>query len=135
YGQTREITAIQWQIHDTLALDHLAQVRRLRLQDWRGTLHFDRLGDLADLKDHVHSYPVLHVDDDAGSNGLLEALGFHRHGVASHGDRCHHVIPTGVTSCFEFYSGSLVRDGHRSVWHKRTGLVGDRSHNGAGRRL
>src|SRR5262249_61773392 len=70
HRQTREIAAIQWQVNNALALDHLAEVGRFRLQSWCSSLHFDSLGDLTDLKNYVDADAILHVHNNAGSHSL-----------------------------------------------------------------
>lgn len=132
HDQLREIPAVQWQIADAAGGDHLAQRRRLRLEDGRRRLHFDGLSNVSDLQLKIDSKPVLHLQRDSVSNYAGKPLGVYFDRVAADLQRGCNV--DAVVSCcnIELQIRIAVRDYDLSSRDRQPAGIGNQSCNDSG---
>jgi hypothetical protein len=114
--------AIQWQILDLLLLHHSPDIRRLTLQQRRGFVNFNHLGDLADLQCEVDRGPRLNVDLYVVDDLRREPVRRRFHRIDSRAKTAELILAGVVRPRGQCNAGSCIR--------RRQGSAKDRSSTG-----
>ena len=120
-----ELTAVQRQLEHLLVRDHLADAGIPRLDERRGALHRDRLGELSELQRDVERRIRIHLQDDAGLNEFAEALQLRIEAVGANRQVLQDVGTRLVAHCGAHEAGFGLRDRDGDARKDRAALIAD----------
>jgi hypothetical protein len=121
--QREEAAAVQRELQDEAVGDHLAQARRLRLQQGRVGGHRRRLAHVADRELDVQAHALAGRDVDAVPHEALEARRFHHEGVGPWREPGERVEAGRARRGDVLAAGRDVAGGHLRLGHVPAGRV------------
>src|SRR5437867_4016396 len=131
-GELREVPSVKGKLCRRLAVDHVAERRRLGLGLGRRTDDLNRLADVTDLEREIDLQAVLHLHFDPALALFFEAGKLCGDLIRARLEQRARVVARPIAHGAEHGVRFDVTDRHGHAWDHGAGLVADGSDNGAG---
>ena len=131
-GELREVPSVKGKLCRRLAVDHVAERRRLGLGLGRRADDLNRLADVTDLEREIDLQAVLHLHFDPALALFFEAGKLCGDLIRARLEQRGRIVARRVAHGAEHGVRFDVTDRHGHAWDHGAGLVADGSDNGAG---